>query len=918
MVASILSHAALQSKDKNGVLVGSWASQNKPSIANCKFCGCPVMFKAGVKDLLKHSQTPKHIKNTPKEPFKVTQLRIDEALTGSSKQELAEAETLRKARELEIDLTRRFVRHRIPLSTIDCFVDCLKSRVGDSEIIKKMTLKREKARYISNRGIGPEYQEESIRLLQTCDAFSVALDESEINKETECEVLVKLSHKEGGIQLRHYKSIDLPATDAETIVSSLLGSFDADGIDYKSKMVTAMTDGCNVMQGKHGGVKKKLSDRVPQIKDFGSCTDHHVGNTMQKAVEAFDEDCITAAMNTYQDIGGAKGLGLKKKKEFEKVALDMGVQVKAFKKLVSTRFRGIRLSIAPILFNWEVIVAYYKSVKKPTDRQVKLQQFYVEREFDSKLKLMFVMAATREMEDGIDYFEQQATLLHENRGKLEDILRSQLAKFHDESVLKVLDEEGNVTKKRGSKLLDVKVDDEKTLLKKSRVFIGQQAGQLIKDMGLTPSSKQMNLFFEKVYKFHQVAATFMMKYFETGLKSTELDYMSGFGPKQRRKVETPHKLRYLANTFSKVVKNIRPGDGMDKLLVEIEEYNTDDEIGEIMDGKETFDQFWEKIGNINEGDNWQKYEVLPRFALALATPFNSGSDVERAFSVQSDIHRDPKKNYMSHETLDAHMQIRYGIESKENKENCKMCQKKEELRRKDDSEKTEKEKKMKPRCVCHCKHALISDGMRRSCAQAWRVDELEDDEAEGEQRNELLKEDVIKARENRLDKLKEQMKTRLTMYKPDKMNNIYETKEDKKKRDKAKKEETRKKALDKDASKLLHPSPVLKVPASKAATLKVPASKAPALKVPASKAPTPKVPSSKAPTPKVPASKVPTPRVPSSKVPSSGNSNLPDPEIIGSLPVKAGTSFSFSSFLAENASQKRKAGEGSGQNKRCK
>ena len=64
---------------------------------------------------------------------------------------------------------------------------------------------------------------------------------------------------------------------------------------------------------------------------------------MQHVVEAFDEDCVTVAMNTYQDLGGAKRLGVKRKKEFEIVAAKKGIKIKAFKKLVSTRFRGIRL-----------------------------------------------------------------------------------------------------------------------------------------------------------------------------------------------------------------------------------------------------------------------------------------------------------------------------------------------------------------------------------------------------------------------------------------------------------------------------------------------------------------------------------------------------------------------------------------------
>ena len=91
--------------------------------------------------------------------------------------------------------------------------------------------------------------------------------------------------------------------------------------------------------------------------------------------------------------------------------------------------------------------------------------------------------------------------------------------------------------------------------------------------------------------------------------------------------------------------------------------------------------------------SWKRFEVLTRFALVLATPFNSNSDIERAFSSQSDIHCNLKKNQMRHSTLDANMQIRYGIESKENKESFDKCLLKEELRRKSYNEKTEMEKR---------------------------------------------------------------------------------------------------------------------------------------------------------------------------------------------------------------------------------
>ena len=46
---------------------------------------------------------------------------------------------------------------------------------------------------------------------------------------------------------------------------------------------------------------------------------------------------------------------------------------------------------------------------------------------------------------------------------------------------------------------------------------------------------------------------------------------------------------------------------------------------------------------LSEGKNgWEKYNILPWFALSMGTSFNSNSETEHAFSVETDIHRDPK------------------------------------------------------------------------------------------------------------------------------------------------------------------------------------------------------------------------------------------------------------------------------------
>ena len=49
------------------------------------------------------------------------------------------------------------------------------------------------------------------------------------------------------------------------------------------------------------------------------------------------------------------------------------------------------------------------------------------------------------------------------------MLRSQISKFHDEQAIKILDKEGNVSKKNGAALLYFDIENKETLLKNKKV-----------------------------------------------------------------------------------------------------------------------------------------------------------------------------------------------------------------------------------------------------------------------------------------------------------------------------------------------------------------------------------------------------------------------------------------------------------------
>ena len=261
----------LNLEDHNGDLVSSWAEQVGPGKCKCTVCGGPsIDFRMGKCSFMRHSQTAKHQQNIKNLKGPKKQQNIQDAFAGAASKDKDVDKVNRQIKKFEIDLTRRLVCHYVPLGVVDCLTNCMKTHLAeDSKIVAGMKLSSSKAEYLE-KAIADTYQEETVKKLHKCDAFSVGMDESTINKEHECEVMVKLSTKDNGIELVHYKTIALEGTGAEVQTNTLLEEFDDDKIDYRKKCIAPMTDGCAVMQGSISGVKVRLAKKIPELHDFGS------------------------------------------------------------------------------------------------------------------------------------------------------------------------------------------------------------------------------------------------------------------------------------------------------------------------------------------------------------------------------------------------------------------------------------------------------------------------------------------------------------------------------------------------------------------------------------------------------------------------------------------------------------------------
>lgn len=284
--------------------------------------------------------------------------------------------------------------------------------------------------------------------------------------------------------------------------------------------------------------------------------------------------------------------------------------------------------------------------------------------------------------------------------------------FHDETAVNRLNDDGDVEKKTGAELIHFDVDNPSTLSKKRKIIIGEEATKFIRDLSLEPKSAQLSKFYEKVVHFYRTVVLKYQHYFNIGLNSTELEYLCAFNPKNCNSVSTSHMMKYLSKRFSKIVKNIEPTEGQDRLLEEIDEFVTDKELKEF--NNSDFEEFWLAVLELREG-GWIKYPILPWFALAFGTLFNSNSETERAFSVQTDIHRDLKRNLMIQETFDAHMQIHFGVEGEDVRKKCKLCR--------EAKLKSTKEKEIKPFHHCHCSLAPIDKNMIDKCRKMWNANQ---------------------------------------------------------------------------------------------------------------------------------------------------------------------------------------------------
>ena len=188
---------------------------------------------------------------------------------------------------------------------------------------------------------------------------------------------------------------------------------------------------------------------------------------------------------------------------------------------------------------------------------------------------------------------------------------------------------------------------------------------------------------------------------------------------------------------------------MDQIKNEIDKYILDVDV-RLIDHSKGYEHSWKELNKLQKG-SWARYDVLGRFALAMGTIYTATSDVESQFSKMNLIHQFKQRNIMSHETLNAHLTVKCGMENY--------------------SKKSHAEGNIKP---AHC-YLVVNKSLREKCQESYKIVRSSTSKMTDVRRKEmeLRKQASDELEKVRVDKLKEKYRNGGSLWKEENLKPVY-------------------------------------------------------------------------------------------------------------------------------------------------
>lgn len=303
---------------------------------------CNKTIRCCKTDLIKHSQTVKHIEKINSGNFKAT-----------FKDSLSHKEQVKRA---EIKIATFIAEHNVAFQVVDHLIPLLKDICIKPEVVQDLSLARHKCASIVKNITAKRETEKIVEYLKI-SKFSILIDESTDISDTKlmCVLVRYVSPLNKKIVTQLLELLTLDATDcsANKIFKMFKESLEKQNIPIKN-IVGLACDNASVMVGSKNSFMTHLKTEVPELITI-NCICHSSALIASKACEKLPSSCenLIRGVATYIS-GSAKRCAILG--EFQDF---FNGQRNKILKLSETRWLSLEKCVVRLLDNWEILKNYF-------------------------------------------------------------------------------------------------------------------------------------------------------------------------------------------------------------------------------------------------------------------------------------------------------------------------------------------------------------------------------------------------------------------------------------------------------------------------------------------------------------------------------------------------------------------------------
>lgn len=613
---------------KNWLKKSKMLDRRGHDLAQCQICNCTIT--AHRNSVFRHSLTEKHKYNS-------TQVSGSHKIPDMNKN----IDTDKRIRRAELKLCSLLATNNLPFILMDTLCPLLGNIFSDSEIAKKLSVRRTKCTQVMKNILGSSFEKELNNILKT-RYFSIIMDETTDRSTTKqcaftviyyCDIKLK-------VVTTFFDMVNVQSCTASDLMNCLKNVILKKNIPLQN-LVGFCADTTNVMFGEKNSVHTLLKTELPDIVSI-KCSCHMAHLAASKACLLLPRSVEDLLRNVGSHFHRSS-LRVEKFKEFQ---MYFRTEIHRILSPANTRWLSVKSCVDRILEQYVPLKEYFRELlfsdpSKTTEEilntlENRFTQIYIE----------FMSYVLGLLTDFNILFQSETPLLHKLKPECETLLKTLCSNFVPVKELKDIDifkfEHKNTDKH----------------IQLENIYLGVAAHESILNLKTDENFKEneLQLFLKSCKSFYIEIVTEIEKRFS--FNDPIFDVIMIVDPK----VAQEYKIKSFLPVFKRFafLKDIINQQELDKewrqhALLDYNLYN--------LDCNSTAEVYWSKIFSLKNDSNVLLFPNLKIvISLLLILPFANAS-VERVFSSLNNT-KTEHRNRLETSTLRAILFAKDGVSSR--------------------------------------------------------------------------------------------------------------------------------------------------------------------------------------------------------------------------------------------------------------